>query len=83
VLRAWAVGIGKPELPVWFLAEEGRRLFGTHLTLIGHTDLIRNQIHNEPSHQVLGLSCGRNASHEAPPAQIRTCGITAYGSCLG
>lgn len=28
-------------------------------------------------------SCGRNASHEAPPAQIRTCGITAYGSCLG
>ena len=26
---------------------------------------------------------GRNGSHLPPPAQIRTCGITAYGSCLG
>ena len=25
----------------------------------------------------------RNASHPAPPPQIRTCGATAYGSCLG
>lgn len=25
---------------------------------------------------------GRNAGRPAPPAQIRTCGITAYGSCL-
>ena len=33
--------------------------------------------------QEVAASCGRNASHEAPPAQIRTCGITAYGSCLG
>ena len=27
--------------------------------------------------------CGRDASHPAPPAQIRTCGIPAYGSYLG
>ena len=26
---------------------------------------------------------GRNGSHLPPPAQIRTCRITAYGSCLG
>jgi hypothetical protein len=26
--------------------------------------------------------CGRDAGHPAPPAQIRTCGTTAYGSCL-
>lgn len=26
---------------------------------------------------------GRNAGHPTPPAQIRTCGIAAYGSCLG
>jgi hypothetical protein len=25
---------------------------------------------------------GRNAGCPAPPAQIRTCGTTAYGSCL-
>ena len=25
---------------------------------------------------------GRDADHSAPPAQIRTCGITASGSCL-
>jgi acetaldehyde dehydrogenase len=30
-----------------------------------------------------GLSRSRNASHPAPPPQIRTCGATAYGSCLG
>ena len=30
-----------------------------------------------------GASNGRNASHEAPPVEIRTCGVTAYGSCLG
>ena len=28
------------------------------------------------------FSRGRNASHEAPPAQIPACGITAPGSCL-
>jgi DNA-binding transcriptional ArsR family regulator len=28
-------------------------------------------------------SRSRNASHPAPPPQIRTCGTTAYGSCLG
>jgi hypothetical protein len=27
-------------------------------------------------------SRGRNAGYPAPPAQIRTCGTTAYGSCL-
>ena len=27
--------------------------------------------------------CGRDASHPTPPAQIRTCRITAYGSSLG
>jgi hypothetical protein len=27
-------------------------------------------------------SRGRNASYLTPPAQIRTCGTTAYGSCL-
>ena len=27
--------------------------------------------------------CGRNADCSAPPARIRTCGITAYGSYLG
>jgi hypothetical protein len=26
---------------------------------------------------------GRNAAYPAPPAQIRTCRITAYGSYLG
>jgi hypothetical protein len=26
---------------------------------------------------------GRDTGCPAPPAQIRTCGITAYGSCLG
>src|SRR5438132_1957142 len=26
---------------------------------------------------------GRDAGYPAPPAQIRTCGITAYGSCPG
>ena len=30
-----------------------------------------------------GISQSRNASHPAPPPQIRTCGATAYGSCLG
>jgi hypothetical protein len=25
---------------------------------------------------------GRDVGHPTPPAQIRTCGITAYGSCL-
>ncbi len=29
------------------------------------------------------LSRSRNVSHPTPPPQIRTCGITAYGSCLG
>jgi hypothetical protein len=28
-------------------------------------------------------NCGRNAHYCAPPAQIRTCGIPAYGSHLG
>ncbi len=27
--------------------------------------------------------CGRDGGYPPPPAQIRTCGITAYGSCLG
>jgi len=27
--------------------------------------------------------CGRDAGHPTPPAQIRTCRITAYGSSLG
>jgi hypothetical protein len=27
--------------------------------------------------------CGRDAGFPAPPAQIRTCGIPAYGSYLG
>ena len=27
-------------------------------------------------------SRGRDAGYPAPPAQIRTCGTTAYGSCL-
>ena len=26
---------------------------------------------------------GRDGSYLPPPAQIRTCGTTAYGSCLG
>jgi len=30
----------------------------------------------------LVIRCGRNASYLTPPAQIRTCGTTAYGSCL-
>ena len=29
-----------------------------------------------------GLGRGRDAGCPAPPAQIRTCGTTAYGSCL-
>ena len=29
------------------------------------------------------LSQSRNVSHPTPPPQIRTCGTTAYGSCLG
>jgi hypothetical protein len=28
-------------------------------------------------------SRSRNASRPAPPPRIRTCGVTAYGSCLG
>ena len=28
-------------------------------------------------------SYGRDASHEAPPVQIRASGVTAHGSCLG
>jgi hypothetical protein len=28
------------------------------------------------------LGCGRDGGHPPPPAQIRTCRITAYGSCL-
>jgi hypothetical protein len=28
-------------------------------------------------------SRSRNASHPAPPPQIRACGATAHGSCLG
>jgi hypothetical protein len=27
--------------------------------------------------------CGRDAGCPAPPAQVRTCGIPAYGSYLG
>jgi hypothetical protein len=30
-----------------------------------------------------GFSHGRNAPHRAPPVQIRACGVTAHGSCLG
>jgi len=30
-----------------------------------------------------GFSYGRDASHEAPPVQIRASGVTAHGSCLG
>lgn len=26
---------------------------------------------------------GRDGNYLPPPAQIRTCGTTAYGSCLG
>ncbi len=26
--------------------------------------------------------CGRDVGFPTPPAQIRTCGTTAYGSCL-
>ena len=29
------------------------------------------------------VSQSRNVSHPTPPPQIRTCGIAAYGSCLG
>ena len=36
-----------------------------------------------PSNPLLPTSQSRNASHPAPPPQIRTCGATAYGSCLG
>ena len=32
---------------------------------------------------IKGSGRGRNAGHPTPPAQIRTSGITAYGSCLG
>ena len=28
------------------------------------------------------ICCGGNRGYPLPPAQIRTCGITAYGSCL-
>jgi len=28
-------------------------------------------------------SRGRDGGYPPPPAQIRTCGTTAYGSCLG
>jgi len=37
----------------------------------------------EPSTVQEGDGRGRNAGCPAPPAQIRTCGITAYGSYLG
>lgn len=36
----------------------------------------------DDSHAVGSTGRGRNAGRPAPPAQIRTCGITAYGSCL-
>ena len=32
---------------------------------------------------VLSTGRGRDAGFPAPPAQIRTCRATAYGSCLG
>ena len=32
---------------------------------------------------LLSISRSRNASYPTPPPQIRTCGATAYGSCLG
>ena len=37
------------------------------------------------SHEFLArmLGRGRDGSYLPPPAQIRTCGTTAYGSCLG
>jgi hypothetical protein len=36
-----------------------------------------------PGNHTSKTSRSRNASRPAPPSQIRTCGTTAYGSCLG
>ena len=33
--------------------------------------------------EISGCSSGRDASHNAPPGQIRTSGFPAYGSQLG
>src|SRR6266851_10495312 len=38
---------------------------------------------DEPAKLSLGMGCGRDEHRCPPPAQIRTSGITAYGSSLG
>jgi hypothetical protein len=46
---------------------------------------LRKDVHlwRAASRRPARLSRSRNASHPAPPPQIRACGATAHGSCLG
>jgi len=49
-----------------------------------NANLARNAIDILPVSVGLGeVGCGRDGGFPPPPAQIRTCRITAYGSCLG
>ncbi len=47
------------------------------------SDVELQQAKDDVDRDLHELSYGRDASHEAPPVQIRASGVTAHGSCLG
>jgi len=49
---------------------------------IAHFSSSEIQILEQSEYMIDDACRGRNASYLTPPAQIRTCGTTAYGSCL-
>ena len=68
----WACGGGHGAVPAW----AGR------LMILGLYPALRTSLLSAGSQITPELSCGRNKGYPLPPAQIRTCRITAYGSCL-
>ena len=48
----------------------------------GQPNQIASSTRLAPTLDATNSGCGRNRGCPLPPAQIRTCRITAYGSCL-
>ena len=74
------LGIQNGESNRHWMIPERKGLVSTELERYGDGDCL---VQMRVSPQARKKGRGRNGSRLPPPAQIRTCGITAYGSCLG
>ncbi|TXH59828.1 MAG: DUF2306 domain-containing protein [Burkholderiaceae bacterium] len=86
MIRAYAIGLGTGPVslvmfPIYLITGEPPTGLASDLVVVGmwlFTIALGEWIARRPAY-----SRSRNASHPAPPPQIRACGATAHGSCLG